>query len=78
MRLKLVRDDLRNGDANVRGEGEAKGEPGSELTRRISSDMGVDLRDVLRGLEIMLGLATSDWTGSRSTAFPLPSGGAFS
>lgn len=82
MRLKLERDDLRKGDEKVRGEGEAKGEPGSELTRRMSSDMGVDLRDLVRGRDIMLDLAASVWTGDFRAFgwadFPMSLGGAFS
>jgi len=52
MRERALRDDLRYGEYAVpaaasfpmegRGPGEWKGELGSEFTRRIRSDMGVD------------------------------------
>ena len=55
IRERALRDDLRYGEYAVpaaasfpmeepegRGAGEWKGEPGSEFTRRIRSDMGVD------------------------------------
>lgn len=45
MRERSDREDLSNGEyaSEELEEGVRKGEPGCELTRRISSDMGVDL-----------------------------------
>lgn len=48
MRERSKREDLRSGEqADVRTEGEGwKGEPGRELTRRMSSDIGVGFREI--------------------------------